>query len=390
MKLFLHLGREQLLCAAEVAARISNETRAITPHILEIEVDNFDEALHLQDMLAGTVKISTPLLPHPFPSLDAWAKWLHENVRELWWEEKGRKDYGFSAGPGVGSKDARKQLDSIGIKLKKTVRAAFPGLPVRYVTSRDAELSSVQVEKEGLLPPGAEISFIANAEGIWASRTLTVQDWKTWQMLDAQRPGRDLRSGILPFKLAHMMINLAGSPEGKTLWDPFCGSGTVLIAALRLGYTHVRGSDVNASAIQNSKEGVAWYQDKIGSTGTVSIQQDDVSRPRIPHKADVIVTEPYMGTPWHTAPSADQAKRELEQLLPLYQAAIHTYHSALPIGGHVVMVLPSWKTISRVVAFDPATLFPSNKWKSVYPEPFTHEFPDHYIARKIVSYTKIG
>ena len=39
--------------------------------------------------------------------------------------------------------------------------------------------------------------------------------------------------GVLPPKLARMMINFTALRDG-VIWDPFCGSGTILIYQLSL------------------------------------------------------------------------------------------------------------------------------------------------------------
>lgn len=57
------------------------------------------------------------------------------------------------------------------------------------------------------------------------------------------QPYREAHFAVWPEKLVALMV-LAGCPEGGTVLDPFCGSGTTLAVANRLG-RHAIGIDLN-------------------------------------------------------------------------------------------------------------------------------------------------
>lgn len=60
-------------------------------------------------------------------------------------------------------------------------------------------------------------------------RTSFVQDIESYTARDQARPMRDARVGMLPPKLAQIIINLALSNNDITeVLDPFCGTGVVL------------------------------------------------------------------------------------------------------------------------------------------------------------------
>ena len=64
------------------------------------------------------------------------------------------------------------------------------------------------------------------------SDTVFVQDFKKWSRLDYDKPHRDMKIGMLPSKLAQIMINLAGLKRLDAFWDPFCGLGTLIMVGI--------------------------------------------------------------------------------------------------------------------------------------------------------------
>ena len=74
-----------------------------------------------------------------------------------------------------------------------------------------------------------------------------VQNISAYAMRDQKRPKRDAFVGMLPPKLAQIMINLAlgdQEPKDKLLLDPFCGTGVLLQEALLMGLK-VYGTDLS-------------------------------------------------------------------------------------------------------------------------------------------------
>ncbi len=117
------------------------------------------------------------------------------------------------------------------LNLVQEVKAILASRAIRSsykLPKHDSELSTAQVGKLALhefhiIPHGKE-SILAITDGI--------QDYEEWNKRDYGRPHSDPKRGMLPPKLARMMVNLAGADgEGKTLLDPFCGSGTILMEA---------------------------------------------------------------------------------------------------------------------------------------------------------------
>ncbi len=105
-----------------------------------------------------------------------------------------------------------------------------------------------------------ELNLIPSGDDVIIAKTVWIYDAEDWVSRDRNKPYRDIKRGMLPPKVARIMVNLAtGGKSGLTLADPFCGTGTVLSEAMMLGYD-VIGSDTNPDAITGSKSNLEWLK----------------------------------------------------------------------------------------------------------------------------------
>ena len=152
-----------------------------------------------------------------------------------------------------------------GLKLKKYF--ATEKISSRFVISKEKTLSSVVVTQNKLLTRGIEVVLAADGDNILIGETLAVQPFKDLSLRDYGRPVRDDLSGMLPPKLAQIMINLAQvDPEKAVIIDPFCGTGTILSEAVVLGYKNLFGSDISLKAVEDTRKNISWLKElyKIG------------------------------------------------------------------------------------------------------------------------------
>jgi tRNA (guanine10-N2)-dimethyltransferase len=90
-------------------------------------------------------------------------------------------------------------------------------------------------------------------------------------------------------KLARAMVNLAGKPSDiKTMLDPFCGSGGILLEGA-LASREMTGTDIDAQQIARAEENLAAYD----RAATLSVH--DAMRCDLLGKFDAIVTDLPLG-----------------------------------------------------------------------------------------------
>ena len=247
---------------------------------------------------------------------------------------EGKLVFGLSD-QGVGS---HIQVEKLGLTIKKELKSAE--ISSRLVTSREKELSSVVVGQNKLLSKGAELILYRHEQNLVVARTLAIQPYKELSRRDFGRPVRDDHSGMLPPKLAQMMINFAGqmSTDGQLL-DPFCGSGTVINEAMLMGYTNLMGTDLSEKAIKDSRVNAEWLRELYDLETRAKFHIKNATRLDKflkPKTVDSIIAEPYLG-PQRGLSDMESVCAELADL---YSRALDNFHSILKDDGRVVMVWP--------------------------------------------------
>ncbi len=253
--------------------------------------------------------------------------------------EEGKFNFGLSY---YGKKKLRTM--ELGMEIKKHLRAR--GVSCRWVTSKERVLSSVVVEQNKLLPAkgGLELVILEDGDNCSIGITLAVQPFKELSARDYGRPARDDYSGMLPPKLAQIMINLSRRSKGSeaadaVILDPFCGSGTILTEAALMGYERLIGSDISKKAIEDSKKNFDWIKERSRLKTDCrfkNLSATELSRFIKPNSIDAIVTEPYLG-PQRGKVEIKKIVRDLDKL---YSDSLREFKKVLKATGRIVMIWP--------------------------------------------------
>lgn len=452
MRYFFILGRNPELSCAELHAVLPTgyTVLAYFPPELIVECEALDIPV-LTKRLGGTIKAGEILESrHPESQRDegsrpaAAGRDLHSqeilrSLRSLRMTDDNKKLFlGLSAY--ALEKSVRlpsvRELRELGIEVKRELQEQ--SYKVRLVTSKEIALSSVIVKKERLLRQGAELALFYGGppnrttqsltpnpyhlEPKFIGRTLAVQEFEDASARDFGRPERSMGVGMLPIQLTKIMLNLAHAPMDATILDPFCGLGTVLMEATQMGYTHLIGTDLEQKMIDATRENLQWLAKRAGvasensrqptpfsnfrqrRTGAlvslgleleniklIATSVEQISKHLPPHSVDGIVTEPYMGP----TKEVTNYKLQITNLIDLYIAAFREFSKILKPKGHVVFILPAFKsgatltkTSDRVLpeikklGFQPIQLLPSPY--SLTPSPsILYSRPDQRVLREI-------
>ena len=238
-------------------------------------------------------------------------------------------------------------------KLSKQIKKYFINekIPCRFIFPKKFELNAAQILKNHILEKGFELVITNNRKEKIYSRTLDVQDVDGFTERDMGRPYVDVDMGTLPPKLARMMVNFSHVESGGIVWDPFCGSGTILLEALMAGI-NVLASDIDPKAIEDTEGNIEWLS-KEGYSQDVryDIFQLDILHPngKIINEIkntgiDAVVCEPYMGPPQRRSISEDEASKLLNNVKELYDGLFEALKKIAHKGFRIVMVIPSYKT----------------------------------------------
>jgi tRNA (guanine10-N2)-dimethyltransferase len=342
---FFILGKNSQLSIAEIKAvlktlEIDFETVYAGQEILLLNFENEIDIKGLLQRLGGTIKIGQIVL-------EATQKITTDQLLVCFSKTAQKVFFGFSfyALDSESSffKNIYQSSKALGMELKKALREKY-NVSSRWVLGQEKALSSVIVAKNKLLTQGKEFCFFISQDKVYLGQTLAVQDFEEYGLLDFGRPNRDDRSGMLPPKLAKIMLNLTQKSVEATILDPFCGSGTVIQEAILLGYTNLIASDLSNKAIKDTKINLDWLLDRgLVQSFEVDIFQADatkISQQLDKNSIDAIVTEPYLGPPSF---SDNQVDKIIEELSSLYLKTLQEFKQVLVSGGRVIMVMPIWR-----------------------------------------------
>src|SRR3989344_308009 len=374
VKYAFNLGRVYTLSLAELFSVFESwgiDFRLVDLYreILIIETEAEIDIKKLQAVLGGTIKIMEVLDSVGRKKLvgpaQAFAEYFDaKNLKEKFLSPAatGKVQIGISLYPMARQLTLRGENWRLGLAIKKVLSTA--GFSVRIVLpQREAvSLPSVVVTHEHLLEKGAEIDFLVGSERIYLGKTRSVQDFEDYGRRDYQRPVRSTSQGMLPPKVAQVMINLAQVPKaGKAaklhpaVLDPFVGSGTVLQEAMIMGL-HVVGSDISEKAVEAAEKNLLWIKNRYKlPPGHFQVVVSDVKdlQKNLPKFAyEAVVTEGTLGPAYTMAPDEKEIKKNFAALEKSYLPGLAAIKEVLGPGKRVVIALPAYRTESGYHFFD--------------------------------------
>ena len=346
MKYAFILGREPGLSVAEILTQLKTQgighdpkAAVYCPDVMLVETDKeldfaFFHALGGSIKMAEVVLETSDLEQGIIVALEGLAR---ESL------DFGLSAYSIDPEAGPTFRNLVNGLKPLALTVKKKLRDG--GRSVRVVMPEGSELSSVQVDKNNLIKKGAELLLLVGAKNITICRTIAVQAFEAFSSRDFGRPKADATSGMLPPKLARMMVNLAGAPKNQTLLDPFCGSGTVLTEALALGYRNLMGSDISPKAVADTKANVAWMLEKLRAPTATEVKIFELDVKDLLNKMEkksigAVVSEPFLGPPLRGGESDQKKHFIFLELMGLYRRAFTAFSHVLKPGASVVFVFP--------------------------------------------------
>lgn len=378
------LGRLPKLSIAELEAMFGkSHVRAVSHDIATIDTDNL-----LIDSLGGSLKCGTIIHTLPAssrPTLEQASHWItHTYIHQLLAVSGkitlGISAYGFSTSP--------RQLQKIGLSLKSSMKRH--GASLRLVPNTSIELSTATSHNNrlGLSPKKRELFIIKTDDGtILITESNGAQNITTYARRDRNRPRRDAFVGMLPPKLAQIMINVAvGNAVKATILDPFCGTGTVLQEALLKGYD-VCGSDLSQKMIDYTTENIAWLQSKYHIPSTVrSLEQADAMTHQWPkaQQLDAVVCETYLGQPFSAPPSPKKLHEVTGNCNHIITNFLRNIHSQLTPGTTLCIAVPAWRDVSHNLTHLPLIKDLKKLGYILQQPPLIYSRSDQVVVREIL------
>ena len=315
------LGREPDLSLAELEA-VFGEIRQLSNNLSLFESKVVPDI----NRLGGVVKLAVKLEQKPLDFLMA----MPEGKITI-----GVSDYSRGASKGSATLEA--------MKLKKILTRH--GRSVRVVMGDDAVIATATSLHNGLAGKNPKKCELIKVGRDWY-RVIGVQDIDAYSRRDQNRPARDAKVGMLPPKLAQILINLCGAlPERATILDPFCGTGVLLQEALLMGY-FAYGTDLNERMVEFSQKNLEWLGHEVLRGGTsrtdFKVFQGDATSFQWEQPIDAVAAETYLGKPMSQIPSAMESKEQKQICAAIILGFLKNLASQIRPHTPVVIAVPAW------------------------------------------------
>lgn len=399
------LGRQPKLSIAELESRFgADKTRWFSSQAATV-----DSAEFAIDQLGGTLKAGKVTMNIPRGN---WQKISQEVINAYshdWSAHEGKITLGISC---YGFDTHPRDVQKIGIIIKKNLKKS--GVSLRLIPNTEPHLNTATSHhnKLGLSGNKVELLIVKSESGaVIVAESTGAQNITALARRDQGRPKRDAFVGMLPPKLALMMINLAsigidkrvarggaapasreisdfredgadrarGPHEDASSWgagtgpaasdlrsevydgsgntklrllDPFCGTGVVLQEAALLGY-NVYGTDLSDKMVDYSKMNLEWLEWTKKLSLSARLEQGDAMKHTWQQPIDLVVSETYLGQPFSAPPSPaklEEVKRNVDYITTNF---LKNIHPQLPSGTLLCLAVPAWRDSSGKVTHLP-------------------------------------
>lgn len=341
MKYVAIAGRQPLISLAEIQALYDKAARLVGKKLVFFEVEDTGsvEVVPNINRLGGSLKLGR-FFDTDFGKLAKFLAAAHPEGKIT----LGISDFSKQKKSGLAKQKS--------MELKRSL--AKMGRSARVITSNEPEISSATAHHNQLGEKAGCFEIFLIDREIYLS--LGTQNITAYTERDQARPARDAKVGMLPPKLAQILINLCGKlPEEARVLDPFCGTGVVLQEAAIMGYVPY-GTDLNERMVEYSKKNLSWLfnernQKRFKLLSSLIQKKDqilnaisvgDATSFTWEGEIDAVAFEGYLGAPMSKPPVDIKFKTEKAKCREIAMGFLKNITPQIKSGTPVVMALPAW------------------------------------------------
>lgn len=259
---------------------------------------------------------------------------------QAWGDYSGKITLGISA-YGFG-KTSPRDVQKTGIILKSKLKERSVSL--RLIPNTDTALNTATSHhnKLGLSDNHVELLVVRASNGkVIIAESLGAQNITALARRDQERPKRDAFVGMLPPKLARMMVNYTGIAKGRIL-DPFCGTGVLLQEAALLGY-ETYGTDLVEKMIDFTTVNMEWLARTHNTETKFIAETGDAMTHRWKGPVDAVSCETYLGQPFSAPPSPSKLEEVRGNCNHIISTFLKNIASQLEPGTPLCVGVPAWR-----------------------------------------------
>ena len=428
------LGRQPEISLAELAAVFGADcVNRISQQFAKVQTSQFDITT-----LGGTIKCAEMITELPASRTDkasllAASRFITQHYQAKWAHSPHKITLGLSAyNLAVGARDVQKT----GLILKSSLKKS--GTSLRFIPNDQPALSTATAHNNKLGGPPHKVELLlvkTTDRRLIIAESRGVQNITAYTRRDRHRPKRDAFVGMLPPKLAQIMLNLAlgaglltrqrphdnsvtssdsslsdksmvlrtalpdafdleetaGSRAAVTILDPFCGTGTVLQEALLAGYDVV-GTDLSQKMVDYTTENLSWLQSTFTAPSrpvgrVIDIHQADATTHHWPNSKHLtaVVCETYLGQPFSAPPAPQKLAEVAGNCNHIITGFLTNIRPQLAPNTPLCIAVPAWYDASSRATHLPLI---KNLQRLGYYQlnrtPLIYRRPDQTVARELL------
>lgn len=333
------LGRQPAIGMAELE-RVFGDVRWFSDQSAVVKADAFDI-----ERLGGTLKAGRIVAELPNGDWRRASMKLVQAYSQAWTDHEGKITLGLSA---YGFNVSSREVQKTGIILKGKLKDK--NVSLRLIPNSEPALNTAASHhnKLGLSDNKIELLVIRARNGkVIIAESVGAQNITALARRDQERPKRDAFVGMLPPKLAQIMINLAtpqsSSTNTPTILDPFCGTGVLLQEALLLGY-NAYGTDLADKMIDYSQVNLEWIKTISHAPGTFTLAQGDAMNATWHQPIDAVACETYLGQPFSAPPSPSKLTEVRGNCDHIISSFLKNIGTQLTPGTPLCVGVPAWRS----------------------------------------------
>ncbi|NCQ53915.1 hypothetical protein COV88_01950 [Candidatus Saccharibacteria bacterium CG11_big_fil_rev_8_21_14_0_20_41_19] len=338
------LGRQPALGIAELERVFGG--KAINPISPTAALIDSDKDFDIQQF-GGVLKAGKVIAELPRSDWHQISQKIVQFYTNEWSSFEGKITLGISA---YNSPVGGREVQKTGIILKQKLKKY--GVSLRLVPNPEPALSTATSHhnKLGLSPNKVELIIARATDGKVIIATSTgSQNITAYARRDQERPKRDAFVGMLPPKLAQIMINLAVGPLlpttyqlPPTILDPFCGTGVVLQEALLMGYA-AYGTDLSDKMVDYSGHNLQWLANGFHKDFDFRLSQGDAMTTKWDGPISAVVGETYLGQPFSAPPSPTKLDEVVKNCDHIITEFLKNLRPQIESGTQICIAVPAWR-----------------------------------------------
>jgi tRNA (guanine10-N2)-dimethyltransferase len=402
------LGRQPQLGTAELERVFGGKAvKPISPQTVTIDCDSFE----IQNF-GGVPKAGKIIFELPRGDWNQISQKIIQFYSNKWSSFDGKITLGISV---YDLNISAREVQKTGIILKQKLKKSDVSL--RLVPNTESALNTAvsHHNKLGLSNNKVELLIVhANDGSAIIAESTGAQNITAYARRDQERPKRDAFVGMLPPKLAQIMLNLAGlpnrmvfdqtlsdsmkdnpnDPQDKYVLDPFCGTGVILQEAVLIGY-YAYGTDLSEKMISYSHDNLEWLIQGYHTKFNYKLSAGDAMTIKWQQPIDAVVSETYLGQPFSAPPSPTKLIEVRDNCNYIISEFLKNLAPQIKPGTPICLAVPAWRDMHGYFTHLPliATIarlgYKPHEFTNVSQNDMLYYRENQVVARELLVLTKI-